>query len=112
MITCVAGGYAATWHIETILFSGAVIFILGALLAARGFVVDGWWLAAWTGASGPLFATAVFLTVNLNGWSPKQAVMNGVPRWVVAYGAAAGILALVCLGQRIRLGRRSAPEPR
>ena len=107
VITCALGGYGATLHIETIMLSGAFILILGVLLAARGLVVPGWWLAAWTGASGPVIAAAVFIAIYANEWSPREAVQHGVPQLVLAYSLAAGILALVCLLQRIWIGGRN-----
>lgn len=121
VITILIGAVATLVYIESILVSGAVLSIIGivvAMMSLRHKWGDLYVLTAIFGGSGPILSAGCFLLINLQDWGPSAATE---PIGVIAVIYACSFLPLgawvlygggVAVERRpVETGRNSANEP-
>lgn len=103
LATLAVGLCVAAVHIESIVATGPLISVFGFLLAGVS-LQKGVGLGVFAGASAPAFSLAIFLTINLLGWSPSDARLP-VPILGLFYAA---VLVAMAVALRIQLKARDA----
>ncbi len=105
ILTIVGGAIAAIVDIESIVFSGPVISLLGLPIAFLAYRVRHW-RGVWFGLSGPAITLFCFALINIQNWGPgdAQGPVSVITSLYAAVAVVLGVLAFL-------LPEDSAVEP-